>query len=111
MQNLIWLYFSLKGRVTRSEYWLLYFLPAIIVGLTSFWVASIYDKVDLVSDVVTLGLLWPSIAVQVKRWRDVGKSGWWILVNLIPVIGTIWALIVNGFMPSAPGENRFGKGR
>lgn len=107
MQKLIWFYFSLKGRVTRREYWLFYLLPAVMVGLTSFWVASIYDKVDLVSDVVTLGLLWPSIAVQVKRWHDVDKSGWWILINLIPVIGTIWALIENGFMPGTPIKNRF----
>ena len=108
MPNLVWLYLSLKGRITRSDYWMLYILPALVVGLASFWVASIYDKVDLVGDVVTLGFLWPSIAIQVKRWHDVDKSGWWVLINLIPVIGTIWALIENGFMSGAPGENRFG---
>jgi uncharacterized membrane protein YhaH (DUF805 family) len=49
--------------------------------------------------------LWISLAAQVKRWHDRGASGWWVLINLIPGIGT---LVSCGFLEGKPGPNRFG---
>ena len=49
-----------------------------------------------------------SLAIQVKRWHDRNKSGWWVLIGLIPLIGGIWALIETGFLAGDDGENRFG---
>ncbi|MCK5503818.1 MAG: DUF805 domain-containing protein, partial [Thermodesulfovibrionia bacterium] len=53
-------------------------------------------------------IFWPSIAVQAKRWHDRNKSGWWIAIGLVPIVGPIWAFIENGFLPGDPGKNRFG---
>ncbi|MFQ5760974.1 MAG: DUF805 domain-containing protein, partial [Acidiferrobacterales bacterium] len=43
-----------------------------------------------------------------KRWHDIDMSGWWQLVNLIPVVGSFIALVANGFLPGTDGENHFG---
>lgn len=108
MQNLVWLYFSLKGRLNRNGFWFLYILPAIAIGLTAYWAASALDANEIVEPIVAFGLLWPSIAIQVKRWHDIDMSGWWVLINLVPFIGTLGALIANGFVSGTTNENRFG---
>jgi uncharacterized membrane protein YhaH (DUF805 family) len=51
---------------------------------------------------------WPSIAIQVKRWHDIDSSGAWILVNLVPFIGGLWALVANGFIRGTAGDNLYG---
>lgn len=53
-------------------------------------------------------LWWSSLAVQAKRWHDRDKSGWWILINFVPLIGPIWALVENYFLSGTEGPNRFG---
>lgn len=58
--------------------------------------------------IYSIAILWAGLAVSVKRWHDRDKSGWWILIGLIPVIGTIWVLVENGFLPGTAGPNRFG---
>ena len=57
---------------------------------------------------LALVLFWSLIAIQVKRWHDRDKSGWWIFINIIPFIG-FWALIENGFLRGTEGKNRFGE--
>jgi uncharacterized membrane protein YhaH (DUF805 family) len=54
-------------------------------------------------------LIWISVAVQVKRWHDRDKSGWWFLMNFVPIIGWLWVLIECGFLRGTPGPNRFGE--
>ena len=54
-------------------------------------------------------VLWIGLSVQIKRWHDRNKSGWWALLNLIPVIGQIWILIECGILPGTVGGNRFGR--
>jgi len=53
-------------------------------------------------------VLWVGLSVQVKRWHDRDKSGWWALINLIPVIGQIWVFIECGILRGSSGDNRFG---
>jgi uncharacterized membrane protein YhaH (DUF805 family) len=53
-------------------------------------------------------LIWPALALQVKRWHDRDKSGWWVLIAFIPIIGAFWVLIECGFLDGTPGPNRFG---
>ncbi len=52
--------------------------------------------------------IWWSLAVAVKRCHDRGKSGWWVLVALIPIIGFIWWLVDLGILEGEEGENRWG---
>lgn len=52
--------------------------------------------------------LWPSIAVSVKRFHDRDMSGWWVLMALVPLIGTIFLFVVVGCLRGTVGSNRFG---
>ena len=54
-----------------------------------------------------LGILWLNLSVAAKRWHDRGKSGWWMLIGLVPIIG-LWAIIEPGFLRGTEGPNRFG---
>lgn len=95
------LLFSINGRVTRKAYWGL--LGVIIIG--TFITASINDGAMLI---FYLLIFWPSIAIQMKRWHDRNKSGSWILINVIPYIGTIWALTELGCLEGTKGPNKYG---
>jgi uncharacterized membrane protein YhaH (DUF805 family) len=57
----------------------------------------------------TVILLWISLAITVKRFHDRDKSGWWALINLLPVIGQIWILIECGFLKGTEEDNRYGE--
>lgn len=54
-------------------------------------------------------LIWIGFAVGIKRWHDRGKSGWWILIGLIPVIGGIWTFVECGCLRGTFGANRYGE--
>jgi uncharacterized membrane protein YhaH (DUF805 family) len=51
---------------------------------------------------------WPSLAIYVKRWHDRGKSGWWVLIVFVPIIGYLWLLIECGFLAGDDGPNEYG---
>ncbi|OAD23398.1 membrane protein containing DUF805 [Candidatus Thiomargarita nelsonii] len=80
-----------------------YIVAGIIDGAMGAGIQGIFLNI-----IAPLILLWPGLATQVKRWHDRNKSGWWVLINLIPIIGWIWALIEVGFLPGTKGNNRFG---
>jgi uncharacterized membrane protein YhaH (DUF805 family) len=118
------LLFSFEGRIGRAPYW--YFVLAVSVlfaVLFAFAGVSLFSGVGLdgvpatppsagiagiLLPLVCLALLWPSLAVAAKRWHDVDKSAWWILIGLVPVVGGLVALAFNGFVAGTPGANRFG---
>lgn len=103
------LLFSFKGRIPRQSYWLFTLASAVIMfGPAIFFFGFGTDSADTYLDVCAFVLLWPVLAVQVKRWHDRDKSGWWVLVNLIPIVGSIWSLLENGFLMGSPGTNQFG---
>ena len=105
--NIGWLLFSFQGRISRQPYWI-FTGSVILLGLLLFVVLGSGEAAEIIVTVITLLLLWPSVAVQAKRWHDRDKSGWWILINFVPVIGPLWALIENGFLSGTVGTNRFG---
>jgi uncharacterized membrane protein YhaH (DUF805 family)/DnaJ-domain-containing protein 1 len=98
--------FSFKGRIGRKEYWIGYVL--LIIGFViSGAMMDSYDTEGL-GIILTFALIWPGLAISVKRWHDRDKSGWWVLINIIPWIGPIWSFIEQGFLPGTNGPNRFG---
>jgi uncharacterized membrane protein YhaH (DUF805 family) len=107
-------YLSAQGRVNRQQWWLRLVLPVFVISvvLTLIDVAiGTYDSQNgggVLSGLFALAALIPSILVDIKRWHDRDKSGWWMLILLVPVIGAIWALIELGFLAGTPGPNRFG---
>ena len=100
-------YVGFTGRARRSEFWY-WTLFQIIVGI----VASILDRAVFdrnnaaFSVLVGLGLLLPSLAVAVRRLHDSGRTGWWLLIGLIPVIGTI--ILIVFYVQDSQGDNKYG---
>jgi uncharacterized membrane protein YhaH (DUF805 family) len=107
-------YLSADGRVNRQQWWLRLILPFLVIGLVLTVIdlaIGIYNPRTgggLLSGLFSLAALIPSILVDIKRWHDRDKSGWWMLILLVPVIGAIWFLIELGFLAGTPGPNRFG---
>ena len=105
-------YATFSGRAQRAEYWyfilfyLLFFIGlAIIDGVTGNFSAE--AGIGLLSGLYSLGILIPSLAVGARRLHDTGRSGWWLLIGIVPLIGAI-VLIIFFVQDSAPGENSYG---
>jgi uncharacterized membrane protein YhaH (DUF805 family) len=99
-------YAVFNGRSRRCEYW--YFvLINIIISFAIFIVNALVGLYGILGIIYTLGVFIPSLAVAVRRLHDTGRSGWYILLVLIPLIGTI---ILIAFMAedSERGENEYG---
>ena len=102
-------FFSLRGRIPRRTYWLYGVLALLGLGLYAKALLDIARvRPEATDALINLLLLWPAIAISAKRWHDRDKSGWWVLIVLLPVIGGLWALVDNGFLRGTPGPNRFG---
>jgi len=107
-------YLSADGRVNRKQWWLKFVLPATIIGIIMSFIdvsTGHYDPetgIGLFSSIFALLVLIPAVMVYIKRFHDRDKSGWWVLIALIPIIGAIWILIELGFLAGTPGPNRFG---
>lgn len=108
--NAAWFLFSFKGRIGRKPYWvfnLVVFLGAIVLGLFT-EVSDDITKITKPQVMFMLWIVWPSLAVQAKRWHDQDKTALWLLINFIPIAGPIWTMIQNGFVRGTIGPNRFG---
>ncbi len=105
-------YNDFKTRARRKEYWMFFLFSIIISGTLGIidnyfelYYGASYEFIEgsfvekdstngLLSGIYSLFILVPSLAVAVRRLHDVGKSGWMLLVALIPLIGAIWLLIL-----------------
>lgn len=106
-------YVDFSGRARRSEYWyfaLFSFLVGIVTNVIDAVIGTDYDGATsggLVNTVAGLALFLPTLAAGVRRLHDTDRSGWWILIGLIPIVG--WILIIVWFCTdSKAGDNRFG---
>ncbi|MCU0404735.1 MAG: DUF805 domain-containing protein [Chitinophagaceae bacterium] len=112
--------FDFRSRSTRPEYWyfvlfnIIFAIAAMIIDRvlgTTYSFDAGFGEQDLgygyVYTLYALAVLIPGLAAGVRRLHDVGKSGWMLLVALIPLIGAIW-LIVLLVKDSQPGENKWG---
>lgn len=100
-------YAVFSGRARRAEYWYFTLFSFIVSILLSIVGMIIGDSSNIIGIVYLLVLIIPSLAVAVRRLHDIGKSGWWCLIGLIPIIGTIW-IIVLLVRDSQPGDNVYG---
>lgn len=100
-------YADFNGRSPRAEYW--YFtLFNVAVFILLVVLATVIGKLFMfVYYAYMLAILVPSIAVSIRRMHDIGRSGWWVLISLVPMIGSIW-FIVLAALPSQLGPNKFG---
>jgi len=99
-------YADFHGRAARPEYWWF----ALFNALASI-LASIVDKdvigYPVLQVIVGLALIIPAVAVGVRRLHDTDRSGWWLLIVFVPLIGGV-ALLVWFCFRGAAGDNRFG---
>ena len=97
-------YVNFEGRASRPEYWwftLAYAIVNIILSL-------IPRAGTILSGFLGLAVLIPSIGVAVRRLHDINKSGWWLLIALVPIVGYI-IVILWLVKPSDNGENQYGE--
>lgn len=101
-------YMDFSGRAARSEYWyyiLAYFIGSIVVSIVGGLFGENTQTVLL--GIYSLALLLPTLAVAVRRLHDLDKSGWWILIGLIPLIGGL-ILLFFYVQKGTAGPNRYG---
>jgi len=115
-------YAAFKGRATRSEYW--YFLlfsiiiALILTALDSMIINPLLGiqpivetaRTGILGTLFSFGTLIPSLALAIRRLHDIGKSGWWILLGVIPLVNIIGIFVLLYFFikDSHPDENQFG---
>ena len=109
--------FSLQGRISRGTFWavcLALFAMNCIVGILVRAVGPVL--VVALGEGVAWAFLclwlavctWVGLATQVKRWHDMGRSGWMVLLNLVPAIGHLVSLVWLGSVKGTKGPNRYG---
>ncbi|MFT3673398.1 DUF805 domain-containing protein [Aestuariivirga sp.] len=123
---------SFQGSIPRKTFWLALIVMIVITWILEIILFSIFGVSMMSMDpnatpeaqaaaaeqamsgiaiplvILILLTIWPSLAIYAKRWHDRDKSGWWTLIGLVPVIGSIWMLIELGFLRGTEGPNRFG---
>ena len=115
------LLFGFRGRFTRASFW--FVLVGVSVGVTVLLcvafvshvlsvgvdgAATVLGMTGIVVALLFIPLVWIGLAASVKRWHDCNKSGWWMLVTFVPVIGGLWFLIECGFLAGTQGPNAYG---
>ena len=105
-------YANFSGRARRKEYWM-FFLFNFIFALVAVALDNLFGTsnpevgIGVIYGLYVLLVLIPGIAVTVRRLHDIGKSGWMILVTLIPLAGPIWLLVLT-VTDSEQGQNQYG---
>ena len=122
------LLFSAQGRLARGGFWkgvlLLIVVTMIGGGATallgslsphdvaadgSFHVQGLAAIPVLLLAFSTTGIsLWSGLCIAIKRYHDRDKSGLWVLIQLVPIVGPLWYFVETGFLAGTPGPNRFG---
>lgn len=102
-------YATFQGRAKRPEFWY-FFLVVVAVNLVLGFIGLLVFVSSIaawVSNLWSLATFIPLLAVSVRRLHDTNRTGWWVLLPLVPVIGAI-ILMVMMAMKGTEGENRFG---
>jgi len=100
-------YATFSGRARRSEFWFFWLFNLIVQVLAGILDNVILGDAGALSAVASLALLLPGIAVSARRLHDGGRSGWWLLIGLVPLVGII-LLIIWYAARGEDGPNRFG---
>ena len=121
-------FFSPSGRIGRAKWWLAHLTITVIALIFIIWAftqlsgddgfkhlderrnrnVGLLLAVELLAFAIVL--LWVTFCVAAKRYHDRGKSAWWYLIQFIPIIGGIWALVELGFCSGDDGDNEYGDG-
>ena len=95
---------NFSGRATRQQYWmfiLIYIIISVLLSIVDGLMGSV-----ILSGILTLVMFIPSISIAARRLHDTGRSGWWQLLVLIPLIGAIVVIVF--LCQASQGENEYG---
>ena len=128
--SIVQMLFSFEGRMRRRDFWLCLICLGLLQGVLYSLMAAMFAPLWLTAyshdtTVTVWGgwwammfappmlllhflLLWPRVAIGVKRCHDRDKSGLWLLLWFIPFLGWLWLLIDLGFLDGTPGPNKYG---
>ena len=105
-------YTVFSGRARRKEYWMFAlfnmifaFLAMILDNLLGTTTGDV--NIGFLYTIYALAVFIPALAVAVRRLHDVGKSGWWFFIIFVPLVGSIWYIVLV-VTDSQPGENEYG---
>ncbi len=108
-------FMSFQGRIGRGTWWLTALVQLLLVAGAIGYVAAVEAAEDPrtgwqgpVFFVIVLGTAWIGLCANIKRYHDRGKSGVWVLLSFVPVVGPIWMFVELGFLPGTDGDNMFG---
>jgi uncharacterized membrane protein YhaH (DUF805 family) len=99
-------YVNFEGRARRKAYWM-FILFNVIAIIALALIEGILGGYGILPSLYSLAIVLPVVAIAVRRLHDIGKSGWWFFIQLVPIIGGIWFLILL-VMDSEPGTNQYG---
>ncbi len=119
------LFTSFNGRIGRQQWWIGLIALVVAQWIVMMVIGLVFGSMTaepaangavpempvtalILSILVAIPFVWAGLALSAKRWHDRGKSAWWILINIVPVIGGIWALVENGFLKGTDGPNQYG---
>lgn len=101
-------YATFSGRAGRREYWTFILINfAVFVGLAFVDNALFGEDTSVLASLYVIGVLLPSLAVSVRRLHDTGRSGWWLAVSFVPLVGPL-LLAIFYFLEGDPLANRYG---
>jgi len=121
------LFLSFNGRINRAKWWLgllvlfvaqmvIWFILGSVLGMSTMGgdpadaeaMMQNMTAMMIPTIIIVIILIYPALALYAKRWHDRNKSGWWSLILLVPVVGSIWVLIELGILRGTDGDNRYG---
>ena len=100
-------YAVFEGRESRRTFWF-FVLANLILGLIINFLDTVLDTGDVLAIVYSLALFLPGIGASIRRLHDIDKTGWWVLISLVPIVGGIWLLVLQA-TAGTPGENKYGE--
>jgi uncharacterized membrane protein YhaH (DUF805 family) len=104
-------YVNFQGRARRKAYWMFVLFNIIALVILSLIEGALglsgQNGYGILTGLYSLAIILPLIALAVRRLHDTGRSGWWILIGLVPLIGPI-VLIIFYVTDSQPGANQYG---
>lgn len=107
-----YLFTSFEGRIGRQQMWMgiiVLIVISIIVGVLDMILGTRTESgIGILGAIFSLICIYPSLALYAKRWHDRGKSGWWSLILIIPLVGVIWWFVECGCLRGTEGPNQYG---
>jgi uncharacterized membrane protein YhaH (DUF805 family) len=119
---------NMNGRIGRQSWWLGLIALMVVEWIIIFVLSMLFGQSvtqevtdggfsyssnltpvgSIIALIVMIPFIWAGLCVSAKRWHDRGKSAWWILIGLVPIIGGIWTLVECGFLRGTDGPNQYG---